>query len=139
MLAFWLLAACGGSPSTPAAAPAGSHPTTPTSLSAKSDIDVDALKAAQAGGITLIDVRTEQEYAGGHVPGAINIPIEGFDPQDVVQAAAFGDKSKPVYVICEVGGRSARGATMLASAGYPAVNVLGGTAAWREKGFPLDK
>ena len=137
-MVLWLMLACGGAPTT-TSAPVVSHPTAPTALAATSNVDVDGLKAALPAKVKLIDVRTVEEFASGHVPGAVNIPIDVLDPQDVIQAEAFGDKSKPVYVICESGGRSARAATMLASAGYAPVDVTGGTGAWRAKGYPLDK
>lgn len=136
---LFLVLACGGPPPQTTASTTVSTPAaTPTALNQVTDIDVAALDAARKSPITLIDVRTPQEYATGHVPGAVNIPIDAFDPLDVVQAAKFGDKTAPVYVICEVGGRSAVAAKKLAAAGYPAMNVVGGTKAWREQGLPVE-
>jgi rhodanese-related sulfurtransferase len=48
-------------------------------------------------------------------------------------------KEGPVYLICESGGRSARASELLTAAGYAAVNIDGGTYAWREAGLPTEK
>lgn len=94
-------------------------------------ITVDEL--ATLSGISLIDVREPEEYASGHVPGATNIPLSQLDerrnelPTDV-----------PALVICEAGGRSARATEALTAAGINAVDVAGGTSAWRAAGNPVD-
>jgi len=88
---------------------------------------------ATLSGIAIVDVREPEEYAGGHVPGAVNIPLSqlgerhGELPRDV-----------PVHVICEAGGRSARAAEALTAAGIDAVDVAGGTSAWRTAGHPVE-
>jgi rhodanese-related sulfurtransferase len=78
----------------------------------------------------LIDVRSAAEYAVGHIPGAINVPLE----QVEARAADIGEG--PVLMICEVGTRAAIAAGWMKSG--QAVSVLeGGTAAWRKAGLPL--
>jgi rhodanese-related sulfurtransferase len=81
----------------------------------------------------LVDVREPNEYATGHVKGAINIPLDELAArvEDVPDA-------EPVYVICQSGVRSAQGATILNGLGYKAVSVDGGTQAWIEQGLPLE-
>jgi rhodanese-related sulfurtransferase len=81
-----------------------------------------------------VDVRTAEEYSGGHAARAINIPL------DILQANLDRlEKNEPVYVICETGGRSQKAAQMLATAGFNNVlNVAGGTAAWRQAGLPME-
>lgn len=81
----------------------------------------------------LIDVREPNEYATGHVPGAINIPLDNLPAR--VEDVPDGE---PVYVICQSGNRSARGADILIDLGYQAVSVAGGSQAWIEQGLPLD-
>lgn len=83
----------------------------------------------------LIDVRTPEEFAAGHVPGAKNIPLD----QVPNRLAEFGSKDAEVYVICQSGGRSARAAATLQSHGFKPVNVSGGTGAWRAAGHPVDQ
>lgn len=121
---------------TPAAAPQAAAPPAANAPAAANvrNVDVATLKADldRMAVPLLIDVRTPAEYAAGHVPGARNVPIDTLDPH----AADLG--TGEVYVICESGGRSARASATLASAGHPAVNITGGTAAWRAAGLPVE-
>lgn len=79
---------------------------------------------------TLVDVRTPGEYNDGHLDNALNIDYNGsgFD-QQVDQL----DKTKPVYVYCAVGGRSASAAKILSNKGFQVVNMSGGYKAWQIK------
>jgi len=104
--------------------------------SLRSDVDVTALAAALESGVRLIDVRTPGEYASGHVPGAISVPMDVLAPDH--SAVTTHPKDQPLYVICESGGRSARAADQLVRAGYRTMNVVGGTADWRRKGHKVD-
>lgn len=83
--------------------------------------------------VTVIDVREPDEFAGGHVPGAVNIPL-----QTVPDSLDRLDADKPVYLICQAGMRSERAATFLDARGFDTVNVLGGTGAWASAGLPLE-
>lgn len=65
-------------------------------------------------GAPLIDVRTPMEFASGHLPNAVNLPLGSFGPE----ASALGDKSVPVVVYCASGSRSAFAARMLRKAGF---------------------
>ncbi|MEV2278927.1 rhodanese-like domain-containing protein [Nocardiopsis sp. NPDC049922] len=77
----------------------------------------------------LLDVREDDEWRSGHVPGAVHIPLgllgerAGEIPQD-----------RRVYVVCRVGGRSAQAVMALNQAGWDAVNVAGGMRAWEHAG-----
>lgn len=77
----------------------------------------------------LFDVREPDEYAAGHVPGAINVPLSSV-PENVSRMALGGD----VYVICQAGGRSMQACQFLAdqdeAAGTTFINVAGGTGGW---------
>lgn len=83
-----------------------------------------------------IDVRSEPEFQGGHPKGAINIPIFHLDPmtqqmrpnQEFLQVVSANfDKSQPLVLGCQKGGRSARAAQILAEAGYEKLaNMVGG-------------
>jgi rhodanese-related sulfurtransferase len=84
----------------------------------------------------VIDVRTPEEYAAGHVPGAVNVPLDQLGPSHA--AIASLDRAQPVYFICQVGGRSQRAADLMAEAGYQARNVLGGTGAWVQAGKAVE-
>jgi phage shock protein E len=96
------------------------------------EIDVDELARQSASGAYVLDVRRPDEYAGGHVPGAVLIPLDQLEAR---RAEVPGDRE--VYVICHSGGRSARAAAFLLESGHRATNVAGGTKAWIEAGSPV--
>ena len=98
-----------------------------------SDATLDDFTAAHATGAQVVDVREPAEYAAGHVPGAASIPM-GQLPDRLAEI----DRSKPVFVICQSGGRSAAMTEVLLAHGYDAHSVNGGTAAWTEAGRPVD-
>ncbi|ASU80795.1 rhodanese-like domain-containing protein [Actinopolyspora erythraea] len=91
------------------------------------EVTVEDLAAARDAGAEVLDVRSPEEYARGHVPGARNIPLE-----QVLRAP--GEFPDGVRVVCQSGGRSLRAAQALREAGVDAVSVSGGTAAWVESG-----
>ncbi|RSK31067.1 rhodanese-like domain-containing protein [Hymenobacter metallilatus] len=88
-------------------------------------------QALRQPGAVLLDVRRPDEFAGGHLPGAINIDVTapGF-----AQRVAALDKTRPLYVYCRSGARSANAASQLTTAGFEQVaNLLGGVLDWPEK------
>lgn len=85
------------------------------------------------GGVALIDVREVDEFARGHVPGAVNIPMSVL-PVRVADVPA----DREVHLICHTGGRSAQVAAWLEPQGYQPINVSGGTLAWAQAGRPLE-
>jgi len=93
-------------------------------------VNVDELASRMArGGQVLIDVREPHEFASGHVPGAVNVPL-GRLP------GAIGalDPRAETFLICQSGNRSATAARLLTRSGFDhAFSVKGGTAAWRGK------
>ena len=63
-------------------------------------VDFDDLEeAVGAGAWTVVDVREPHEFAAGHIPNALNMPLSRFDPQELPQG-------KPVVLVCQAGGRS---------------------------------
>ncbi|MDO4314375.1 MAG: FAD-dependent oxidoreductase [Oscillospiraceae bacterium] len=72
-------------------------------------------------GVTLLDVRTEQEYKNGHVEGAQNIPVDALRDR-----LGEIEQGRPVYVICQSGLRSYIACRILAGYGYDAYNFSGG-------------
>lgn len=94
---------------------------------------VDLKTALDAGETSIIDVRETYEFATGHVPGAVNIPMATI-PVRLQELPA-----SPVYVVCESGGRSAQVVMFLQRHGIEAVNVDGGTSAWRMSGLPIEQ
>ncbi|MBM7440005.1 rhodanese-like domain-containing protein [Streptomyces sp. HB132] len=87
--------------------------------------------------LTVIDVRTPGEYAGGHLPGALNIPLDQIQRAlpDIRHAADRGD----VLVVCASGSRSENACRILAENGVTAVTLSGGTGAWAADGHELHR
>lgn len=82
-----------------------------------------------------VDVRTAKEFKGGHIPGAINIPVQQL-PLRMQQVPS----DQQVYVYCEAGIRSARAASMLVKAGYSNIENIGdGMRGWRKAGYQQEK
>ncbi len=89
------------------------------------EVTIDDLSQALDDGVAVVDVRELGEYAEGHVPGVVHIPM-GHLPARVEEL----DRGQPVYVICASGNRSAAMTDYLTAAGFDAASVTGGTAAW---------
>ncbi|MGV0099891.1 rhodanese-like domain-containing protein [Streptomyces californicus] len=87
--------------------------------------------------LTVIDVRTPGEYAGGHVPGALNVPLDHIRRAlpDIRRAAEHGD----VLVVCASGARSENACRILADHRIPAATLSGGTTAWAADGHELHR
>lgn len=100
------------------------------------EIDVASLRTLLDGPEPppLVDVREEYEFAQGHVPGAVNLPLTQFVDRVAEVTSLPGD----VYLICATGARSGQATDWLRHQGYAVANVVGGTVAWRASGFPLD-
>jgi len=83
--------------------------------------------------LTVVDVRDAKEFAEGHVPGSINIPVETF-------AAGSGllDKNKQIVVYCNSGGRSYNAYRKLQKLAYPNINQVI-FADWEFDGLPVVK
>jgi molybdopterin-guanine dinucleotide biosynthesis protein A len=96
------------------------------------EIDVAELARRRAEGAFVLDVRQQDEYDAGHVPGAVLVPLDQLEGR-------LGDlpDERPLLVICKSGGRSAAAVRALGAAGYDATNVAGGTMAWIEAGQPV--
>ena len=73
----------------------------------------------------LIDVRTPGEYAGGYLPGAVNVPVEDI-AEGRLGALASVSKDTPLQVYCRSGARSRYAAAFLAEAGFEDITDLGG-------------
>lgn len=88
----------------------------------KEDINDGMKRFREDEGAVLVDVRTRQEFAGGHIPGAVNVPLtELGDFMDVVP-----DTDTPVYVHCLSGGRSRQAAAVIMQMGFEKVYDIGG-------------
>lgn len=91
----------------------------------------------QAGTAPLIlDVRTPQEYASGHIPGAVNIPYDQLSDHLSELGASHSDE---IVVHCQSGHRASIAEGVLRKAGYTRVRDLEGSmAAWKKAGLPTE-
>lgn len=89
-------------------------------------VDSAGLMALQQKGAQVVDVRTSGEYALGHIPGSINVPV------DELKAKAAGWKRDSAYVVyCASGARSAQAQDIMKSMGFKSVaDLTGGIATW---------
>jgi len=90
------------------------------------DINRGVLEYKDTPSALLLDVRTEEEYAGGHIPQSINLPAG--DMRKVFRLVP--DENTPLFVYCLSGGRSAYAAATLQSMGYLNVKDIGGISAY---------
>lgn len=96
-------------------------------------IDVKQAQTMKNQGGLLLDVREPNEYASGHAPGSVLIPVGQLEKR-LQEIRQFQDK--PVAVICRSGRRSAAAAEILQKAGFSDVkNVDGGMLAWEQTGL----
>jgi rhodanese-related sulfurtransferase len=105
--------------------------------SAADHVTVHDLVTARAEGAVVIDVREPLEFAGGRVPGAVNVPLSTV-PLALGRLAELG-VGGPLYVICHLGSRSAQAADYLRQYGIEAHTVDGGTQQWTDQGHPLER
>ncbi|GAA5035844.1 rhodanese-like domain-containing protein [Terrabacter aeriphilus] len=101
---------------------------------------MDAMSAIPTTSVTelpddavIVDVREPDEWAAGHAPNAIHIPL-GELPSRIDE---LPESDATVGVVCRMGGRSARAVQWLVQQGYDVANVEGGMVAWERAGKAL--
>lgn len=82
-------------------------------------------EALKNGGI-IVDVRAREEFIGGHIPMAVNLPLE-----EIRNGSISLPKGKILLLYCETGGRSTLAATILVGNGYRVINTVGGLKEYR--------
>ena len=87
------------------------------------------------GHVQLLDVRSADEYAQGHIANAENIDVQ--QPDFIENAQAKLDHANPVYVYCRSGKRSMLAAQKLVKAGFKVVNLRDGILGWDDAGKPV--
>jgi rhodanese-related sulfurtransferase len=107
-----------------------------------SPAEPSAVSAAEASRLValdphpvVLDVRTREEFEGGHLPGARLIPWTDGDFEE--RAVKELDRGKPVLVYCARGSRSAGASKKLASLGFQVRDLDGGINAWKRGGHPI--
>jgi sulfur-carrier protein adenylyltransferase/sulfurtransferase len=100
--------------------------------------EVDAARARdliESGDAVVVDVREQDEWDEGHIPGAVHIP-RGYLESRIERAAP--DPSRQVLLYCSAGNRSAFSAKTLEDMGYDdVVSLAGGFTDWKRNGFPV--
>jgi rhodanese-related sulfurtransferase len=98
------------------------------------EIGPEELRAMlESGQALLVDVREPGEFAAGHIPGAVNMPLSGFSPGEIPDA-----QGRTVVLQCAGGKRSGQALDRCAAAQSAIdTHLAGGIAAWRDAGFPV--
>ena len=93
-----------------------------------------AAKESQRGALTLLDVRSAQEWKKGHAPGARHIFLADLP-------ARFDElsKSQRIAVYCDTGYRASIGASLLQASGFEVANIPGSWQAWTACDLPVEK
>jgi rhodanese-related sulfurtransferase len=86
-----------------------------------------------AAGAQVVDVRTDPEYAAGHIPGARHVPLA-----EIQSEAAGLDRDRPLVVYCRSGERSGMAADAFAASGWDAHSIEGGLLQWSDEGLALE-
>ena len=82
----------------------------------------------------IVDVREADEWAAGHAPNAVHIPLSDLP----ARLDELPDSDDTIPVVCRSGGRSGRAVAWLAQQGFDVANVEGGMRAWQSAGKPLE-
>lgn len=93
----------------------------------------DAMKTDTTA--VILDVRTAEEYANGHIEGSINLDIK--DEAAFDRSVKSFDNSKTYYIYCRSGRRSHKAAAKIQNAGFNAIDMEGGINAWNEEKLPV--
>lgn len=105
--------------------------TTACGQQAFENVDVKAFaELINDSNVVVLDVRTSEEYAEGHIEGAVL--INQFEDDFIEKAQELLPKDKTIAVYCRSGRRSASAATRLSDVGFRCVNLKGGYLAWHE-------
>jgi rhodanese-related sulfurtransferase len=114
--------------------PALAEPEAPDEAPSIASLELSARQVSGTAPV-VIDVRSPEEYATGHIPGALNIPFD-----QVAERISEVDAPHGVALYCMVGPRARKGEAALLSAGYTSVlHLEGGLAAWQAAGLPVER
>lgn len=92
--------------------------------------------------VTIVDVRSAEEFAKGHIPGAINVPPEkhaAFEGNETEFPELRKDGYNYVYCYQLLCNLSQKAAKKFASLGYPVKEMVGGFEEWKEHKYPIEK
>lgn len=92
------------------------------------------LQMDQQTDLVVVDVRTQEEYAAGHIPSAVLLPVEQIEAKADSVAKVLPDKNAEIFVYCRSGKRAGRAAAALIEQGYTNVWNIGGIMDWPYEG-----
>ena len=95
-------------------------------LFVRKDVSGPEARKLVADGARLVDVRSPEEYAAGHIDGAVNIWVS----QLTEHLSELEPKDKPIVLYCHTGMRATRAANILRNAGFTQVHNVGGMSDW---------
>jgi rhodanese-related sulfurtransferase len=99
------------------------------------DVSIDEVKAGLANhSILLVDVREPHEFAAGHIPGAVNLPLSSFDPAEIE-----AEPGQEVVFSCRSGSRTLKAIAAARAAGFPYdAHYRGSMLEWVAMGEPVE-
>ncbi|EKD93399.1 MAG: rhodanese-like protein [uncultured bacterium] len=96
---------------------------------------LNALSQETVGHALVVDVRSPEEYAMGHLPNAKNVPLDQLENR-IPELVEYSS----VYIHCKTGHRSEQACLLLERLNFSrVVNLLGGLEAWKKAGFPVER
>jgi rhodanese-related sulfurtransferase len=98
-----------------------------------SEVSVTTADRLRSEGHRILDVREDDEYAAGHIAGAVHVPL-----MQIPTRVAELDRDADWLAVCRVGGRSLQATAYLARLGLRVSNVEGGMEAWAGAGLPFE-
>jgi len=96
------------------------------------EIEADDAHAAVAAGAFLLDVREPDEWAAGHAPGAVHVPM-----RELPARSGELPRDRLIVAICRSGARSRTIGEVLAADGFEVANTIGGMRAWAAFGYDV--
>ena len=96
---------------------------------------VELERMMKAGEVNIVDVRAAEDYAEGHIPGAINLPKDRWSTLSGLRK----DKTNVLYCYSMVCHLAATAAVEFSGKGYPVMELDGGWRWWKEDGFDVEK
>ena len=91
------------------------------------DLEAGLARFRETPGAVLLDVREADEFAAGHLPGSVNLPLSAVDTAETL----LPDRDTPIFAYCLVGSRSRQAVGRLRSLGYRQAESIGGIRSYR--------
>ncbi|PWB50384.1 MAG: rhodanese-like domain-containing protein [Candidatus Methanoperedenaceae archaeon] len=115
--------------------------TKPAEKTQYTDISVQEGKGMiDRGEVFILDVRTQEEYASGHINGSTLLAVQDIPEQELAEKSKEIPKDRKILVYCKSGRRSAQASAILARNGFTEVyNMKGGITEWMNAGYEVEK